>query len=534
MFRVIAALVALLALAVLPAAARAEVGKGVLNKEGYWAVEVEPSGCVAAIDIEGGTYLAFRVVDGEVAFGVFAKSPVRRGKTAVLSTEAYSFAFEPSFGDSRTSFIFDGVMNARSLAALRLARELSISIDGRPVMGLKVEGTGFEGALDAAIECSKGASGWWGKGAGQQTADAAEAGKPVLHKAGFWSLTRGGDEDGASCSATVSTKSGGVLLLRAEGGEVTFAVAGRRPLKGKKGTFATDAHEFEFPPSFTTDGSVYLDDFLNDRALAALRLARGVVVSLDGRVVLDAVLDGTGFEEVLDSLIACSKGSDGWWGKGVDLAEGASPSAAPPPPAGGSGTAFFISADGLAVTAAHVVNGCKAVSSPRWGPARVLVSDPRADLAVLKLPTASGQFVALRGRGPRLGEPISAGGYPLGQLLGSGLKITTGVVSGLAGPEGDRSLFQLSAPIQPGSSGGPVIDGAGALVGVTAAKLDEVNLLTQTGTFPQNVNFAVPVTILQSFLDENGVSYRTSTATAPAPAAPSMLPSFTFNVTCEG
>ena len=205
-----------------------------------------------------------------------------------------------------------------------------------------------------------------------------------------------------------------------------------------------------------------------------------------------------------------------------------------PAPSGGSGTAFFISADGLAVTAAHVVDRCKAVTSPRWGAARVLVSDPRADLAILKLPSGSGQFVSLRGRGPRLGESISAAGYPLGQLLGSGLKITTGVVSGLAGPEGDRSLFQMSTPIQPGNSGGPVIDASGALVGVTAAKLDEVKLLTQTGTLPQNVNFAVPVTILQALLEENGVGYRTSTATSAVAASAAGLPNFTFNVMCEG
>ena len=160
-----------------------------------------------------------------------------------------------------------------------------------------------------------------------------------------------------------------------------------------------------------------------------------------------------------------------------------------------------------------------------------LAADPRADLAILKAPAGSGQYVPLRTRGPRLGENMSAAGYPLGQLLGPGLKITTGVVSGLSGPQGDSGLFQLSAPIQPGNSGGPVIDADGALIGVVAAKLDELKLADATGVFPQNINFAVPVTILQSFLDENGVTYKTA-APAGAPGATAAMPGYTFAVVC--
>jgi serine protease Do len=158
--------------------------------------------------------------------------------------------------------------------------------------------------------------------------------------------------------------------------------------------------------------------------------------------------------------------------------------------------------------------------------------DPQADLAVLRTPSASGQFVSLRVRGPKLGEPMTAAGYPLGDLLGTGLKVTTGVVSGLSGPGGDRGLFQLSAPIQPGNSGGPVIDSAGALIGVTAAKLDEVKLVEATGVFPQNINFAVPAPVLESFLDENGVAYKTAAPAAGAAGATAMT-GYTFQVICS-
>jgi hypothetical protein len=74
-----------------------------------------------------------------------------------------------------------------------------------------------------------------------------------------------------------------------------------------------------------------------------------------------------------------------------------------------------------------------------------------------------------------------------------------------------------------------VIDGAGALVGVTAAKLDEVKFADATGVFPQNVNFAVPVTILQAFLQENGVAYRTDAPPAPGAGG---LTSYTFSLEC--
>jgi S1-C subfamily serine protease len=202
----------------------------------------------------------------------------------------------------------------------------------------------------------------------------------------------------------------------------------------------TDAWSFDFEPSFTDEGTLYLDDFLNSRALAALRLARAVGILVDRRVVLDARLEGTGFEDALDAVIDCSKGQSGWWGPGVAAAAKAEAANK-----GGTGTGFFISADGIAVTAAHVVKDCARVESPRWGAVKVLAADPRADLAILKATSASGQYLPLRGRGPKLGESVSAAGYPFGQALGSGLKITTGVVSGLAGPQGE-------SPTPPASS----------------------------------------------------------------------------------
>ncbi len=76
-------------------------------------------------------------------------------------------------------------------------------------------------------------------------------------------------------------------------------------------------------------------------------------------------------------------------------------------------------------------------------------------------------------------------------LLSSDLNVTTGVVSALAGPGNNRRLIQITAPIQPGNSGGPVLDQSGHVVGVVVARLDALKLVQRTGRLPQNVNFAI-------------------------------------------
>ena len=355
----------------------------------------------------------------------------------------------------------------------------------------------------------------------------------VLAKEGFWTVGAGVGRNADKCLATVPVKGGGLFALMASQGRITFGIRPKDRLRpGREGVLETEAYAYDFQPSFGKDGSdLYFDGYMSKNAVAAIRLAKAIRVSVDHRVVQAVAVENTGLEQALDAVIDCSNGKRGWWGKGADAAQASDGGRRDDEHSGGSGSAFFISADGVAVTAAHVVKGCGKLDSPRWGAIKVLAADPRADLAILKAPAGSGQFVPLRARGPRLGENMAAAGYPLGELLGAGLKITTGVVSGLSGPQGDRGLFQLSAPIQPGNSGGPVIDSDGALIGVVAAKLDELKVVDATGIFPQNINFAVPVSILQSFLDENGVAYKTAAATGVAGATTAM-PGYTFAVVC--
>ena len=185
-----------------------------------------------------------------------------------------------------------------------------------------------------------------------------------------------------------------------------------------------------------------------------------------------------------------------------------------------TGSGFRVSAGGDVLTNAHVVDGCveARVPPPAGGPARrvaVAARDRGADLALLKGPGGA-PFAAFRqGRGVRPGARIVVAGYPLRGLLAAGVNVSAGTVAALAGPGDDRRLIQITAPVQPGNSGGPVLDTAGNVVGAVVAKLNALKVARATGDIPQNVNFAVSAGTVRAFLDSEEVAY----ATAPSAAA---------------
>ncbi len=183
----------------------------------------------------------------------------------------------------------------------------------------------------------------------------------------------------------------------------------------------------------------------------------------------------------------------------------------PLPGATASGTGFLV-ADGRILTNRHVVAGCRRMMARNargiWQPARVETADTARDLALLSVAAGFGPALALRQAPPvRLGERVVTYGFPLTGLLSSGPTLTSGEISALAGLRDDPRRLQISAPVQPGNSGGPLLDADGHVVGVVVSKLNAARVAEMTGgDIPQNVNFAVKGTEALAFLREAGVA----------------------------
>jgi len=176
-----------------------------------------------------------------------------------------------------------------------------------------------------------------------------------------------------------------------------------------------------------------------------------------------------------------------------------------------TGTGFAVTHATHVVTNAHVVEQCRSLrvfSGTQQASARLVAQDPELDLAVLQTSLAVPKTIAVRsGPALRLGDSVIAFGFPLTGSLSQGGNLTTGNVSALAGLRDDPKYIQMTAPVQPGNSGGPLLDAGGNLVGVITAKLDALAIAKRTGDIPQNVNFAVKGPVLETFLQTNQIPY---------------------------
>lgn len=240
----------------------------------------------------------------------------------------------------------------------------------------------------------------------------------------------------------------------------------------------------------------------------ALRLNPDAGCRFDLRMVL-----GDGREAVVRGQDVCIE-------RRVELATAITPAPTAPPVAQArpnqqarrvsSGTGFVVAPDRV-LTNQHVVAGCNRILARtpdgRWleatPPARV---DAALDLAVLTIRGNPGPVLAFRAApAVRRGESVVAYGFPLAGLLSADPKLTRGEINALGGVRNDQNNFQISAEVQPGNSGGPLLDMQGAVVGVVVAKLDSRRVQNV-----DNVNFAVKGEVAQTFLRRAEVPFQTS------------------------
>lgn len=169
-----------------------------------------------------------------------------------------------------------------------------------------------------------------------------------------------------------------------------------------------------------------------------------------------------------------------------------------------SGSGFVVSEAGHVMTNAHVVEGCTRFRVD-GAPARLVDTSESVDLALLQADAAAGKAVAVFAPGPaRLNSDVTAVGFPYAGLLG-GLNVTRGSVSSMTGPGGEMTVMQVTAPVQKGNSGGPLIGPEGTVVGVVVSKLDARKVADLMDDVPQNVNFAVRGEMAKMFLAQNGL-----------------------------
>jgi S1-C subfamily serine protease len=173
----------------------------------------------------------------------------------------------------------------------------------------------------------------------------------------------------------------------------------------------------------------------------------------------------------------------------------------------GNGSGFFINEKGYIATNYHVVKEASAIQVEYFQKgkkntfsAKVIVTDKQNDLAIIQindpkfnsLPIIPYVFSSTI---KDVGSEVFALGYPIADIMGDEIKFTDGKISSKTGIEGDITKYQISVPIQPGNSGGPLFDNKGNLVGITSSGLNKEYFNSE------NVNYAIKTTYLKNLID---------------------------------
>jgi len=343
------------------------------------------------------------------------------------------------------------------------------------------------------------------------------------------------DDTGAfSHCAVTAPYANGVILVVSQNAAGIWSLAFASPsYHFNKGENAAIDVTFDGQEQARLFATAYRPDMLT--AVMPLNVVRtfqkaSLMVATAGRAVLNFDLTSTG--PVIAALANCvTKVKADGLDKAGDFTKGAAKPAATAdkqgsPPAGkpgkgaksssGFGTGFVVSAAGHIVTNNHVIDGCSELKGNLTGEAammlRVVSSDANNDLALLQAPSTATfkEFARIRDRSFHSGDSVVVIGFPYHGLLTSDFTVTTGIVSSLSGMLNDTRFLQISAPVQPGNSGGPLFDTSGQIVGVVTAKLPGLRIAALTGNIPENINFAIKTGAVRDFLDNSVVPYQTA------------------------
>jgi len=168
-----------------------------------------------------------------------------------------------------------------------------------------------------------------------------------------------------------------------------------------------------------------------------------------------------------------------------------------------SGSGFFLTTDGIIATNAHVVENAETIEvqiSNEVGnfeySAKVLLLDNKNDVALLKIDdekfNGMSEIPYSIIEKAEIGEKAFTIGYPLNDVMGANYKVTDGIVSSVSGIDDDMRYYQISVPLQPGNSGGPLFNSSGDIIGITSARLNS----KAVGTEVENVNYAIKISYL--------------------------------------
>ena len=175
----------------------------------------------------------------------------------------------------------------------------------------------------------------------------------------------------------------------------------------------------------------------------------------------------------------------------------------------GTGSGFSITKQGHILTNHHVVKNCKFVvvhlKQTKLKKAVIIAEDKQNDLALLKASFTPEAVYSISQTNPQELDDIIVAGFPLSGTLSSSVKMTRGIVSSLAGVRNDYSRIQIDAAVQPGNSGGPIINPNGTVVAVAVSILKKEYFRKRSGIIPENTNFGIKASVVRNFLEANEV-----------------------------